>query len=54
MLVHLVRSVGFNQESIFDINLNDIRLKPAFQEKMMKKNDVGIDIISNTPTYLPF
>jgi len=54
MLDHLVRSVGFNQESIFDINLNDIRLKPAFQEKMMKKNDVGIDIISNTPAYLPF
>ena len=54
MLDHLVRSVGFNEESIFDINLDDIRLKPAFQQKMMKKNDVGVDVIFNTPTYLPF
>lgn len=54
MLEHLVTSVGFNQESVFDIKLEDVKLKAQFQERMMKKNDLGIDIITKTSSHLPF
>jgi hypothetical protein len=54
MLEHLVTSVGFNQESVFDIKLEDVKLKAQFQERMMKKNDLGIDVITKETSYLPF
>ncbi len=52
MLDYLTHSMGFNDESVFDLKLEDIKLKPHFYEKL-KLNDKGVKII-DTQTYLPF
>ena len=56
MLGHLTTSVGFNSESVFDVKLSDIRLKPEFQERL-KVNANGQNIIETIDTFtnsLPF
>lgn len=52
MLDYLTQSMGFNDESVFDLKLEDIKLKPHFYEKL-KVNDKGVKII-DPQTYLPF
>jgi hypothetical protein len=56
MLNHLTTSVGFNSQSVFDIKLSDIKLKPEFQQRL-KVNANGQNIIETMDTFtnsLPF
>ena len=56
MLNHLTTSVGFNSESVFDIKLSDIKLKPEFQQRL-KVNANGQNIIETMDVFtnsLPF
>ncbi len=51
MLNYLTTSVGFNSESVFDIKLSDIRLKPEFQQRLKVNANGQMDTFTNS---LPF
>lgn len=56
MLNHLTKSVGFNEESVFDLKVEDIKLKSEYQ-KCLVLNDCGQEVIESLNAFrnaLPF